>query len=88
MHGRIFSVETNIVYACQQTLSSGDLVVGRIIKETIKVFGKVLMTKYAIQKSLPRMACEDAALKLEMDRAGKEIGAICTEKRRGYEHGK
>lgn len=86
MFGWIFSIETHIVYSYQQSLSSGDKVVGRIIKETAKVFGLTLRTKYILQKSLPNVNRENVCLMAELNSVNKEVNLVCLEKLRKYEN--
>ncbi len=86
MFGWIFSIESRIVYSYQQSLSSGDKVVGRIIKETIKVFGLTLRTKYVLQKSMPKVDCENVYLMAELNSASKEVNLACLDKLNIYEN--
>lgn len=86
MFGWIFSIETHIVYSYQQSLNSGDKVVGRIIKETVKLFGLTLRTKYVLQKSLPNVDSENVCLMAELNSVNKEVNLACLEKLRIYEN--
>lgn len=88
MFGRVFSVESGVVYTYQQTLSTGGLAVGRIVKETTKMLGMTLRVKYVIKKSLPEADNGDTCMKSELDRVGKEIDDVCTKKQMEYEYGK
>ena len=89
MYGWILSIESSIVFSCQQTLScTNDKVLGYVIKETIKIFGIILRTKYIAQKSRPRVNREEGVAMGELEKAENIVDEACAEKIRMYEYRK
>lgn len=86
---RIFSVETTVVCNVQQPLSNTDgKVVGSVIRETIKVLGWTLRTKYVTRSIHPMIDTQNIFAKIELDGAVKNVDEACMEKLREYEKGK
>lgn len=66
MHGKIFSVKTDIVYRREESYNLFDgkkkldkVVSGRVFKEQIKFFGFAIRTKYFCQICCPQVNMND-----------------------------
>lgn len=80
MHGKIFSVKTDIVYHREESLNLfkgkkklDKVVSGRVLREQIKLFGFIVRTKYIYQICCPLVDMNDTHEVSELYR-GREFG--------------
>lgn len=87
MHGKIFSVKTDIVYRREESLNLFDgkkkldkVVSGRVLREQIKLFGFAIRTKFFYQICCPSVDMNDTHEVLELYRVENLVRTACYNK--------
>ena len=87
MHGKIFSVKTDIVYHREESLNLfkgkkklDKVVSGRVLREQIKLFGFIVRTKYIYQICCPLVDMNDTHEVSELYRVEDLVRTECYNK--------
>lgn len=87
MHGKIFSVKTDIVYHREESLNLfkgkkkiDKVVSGRVLREQIKLFGFIVRTKYIYQICCPLVDMNDTPEVSELYRVEDLVRTACYNK--------